>query len=180
MAERAHVTSHEAIAAFRADLIVFLTRARAVLEEVSDEVVRTRFWVQNDQRRAWEREARIRYRKLEEARAELFSAKLSQFQEATDLRLMTMQRAERANREAEAKMGVLKKWGRELENRTDPLVKQVTQFHSFLSTDMGRATAELDRVITALEAYASTAKPPAGTTSAPAASPSAGQGGTPS
>ena len=154
MANRAQVTSIEAVAAFRADLVVFLSRARAVLEEASDEVLRTRLWVQNDQQRLWEGEARVRYRKLEEAKAELFSAQLSKFHESTALCLMAVQRAERANREAETKMTVLKKWDRELENRTDPLVKQVIQFHSFLATDMQRAVAYLDRVIKTLEAYA--------------------------
>ena len=154
MAERAQVTSFEAVESFRADLIVFLSRARAVLEEASDDVVRTRLWVQNDQRRLWEGETRVRYQKLEEVRAELFSAQLSQFHESTALCLMAVQRAERANREAEAKMAVLKKWDRDLENRTDPLVKQVTQFHSFLATDMKRAVAYLDQVVKTLEAYA--------------------------
>jgi hypothetical protein len=154
MAERAQVTSVEAVDSFRADLIVFLSRARAVLEEASDDVLRTRLWVQNDQRRVWENELRVRYRKLEEARAELFSAQLSKFHESTALCLMAVQRAERANREAEAKMAVLKKWDRDLENRTDPLVKQVTQFHSFLATDMKRAVAYLDQVVKTLEAYA--------------------------
>ena len=177
MAERAQVTSVDAVEAFRADLVVYLTKARAVLEEAADEVVRTRLWVQNDQRRHWETELRARYRKLEEARSELFSARLSQFQEATDLRLMTVQRAERANREAEAKMSVLKKWNRELENRTDPLVKQVTQFHSFMVTDMGRALAYLAQAIQALEAYADVAGPGPGPASPPAGSAAPGEGG---
>ena len=166
MAERAQVTSFEAVESFRADLIVFLSRARAVLEEASDEVLRTRLWVQNDQRRLWEGQTRVRYRKLEEARAELFSAQLSQFHESTALCLMAVQRAERANREAEAKMAVLKKWDRELENRTDPLVKQVTQFHSFLTTDMQRAVAYLDQVVKTLEAYAGIPSPGAATAAA--------------
>jgi len=159
MAERAQVTSFEAVESFRADLIVFLSRARAVLEEASDDVLRTRLWVQNDQRRFWEGETRVRYRKLEEARAELFSAQLSQFHESTALCLMAVQRAERTNREAEAKLAILKKWDRELENRTDPLVKQVTQFHSFLATDMKRAVAYLVQVVKSLEAYADVASP---------------------
>ncbi len=166
MADRAQVTSFEAVESFRADLIVFLSRARAVLEEASDDVLRTRLWVQNDQRRLWEGETRVRYQKLEGARAELFSAQLSQFHESTSLCLMAVQRAERANREAEAKMAVLKKWDRELENRTDPLVKQVTQFHSFLATDMKRAVAYLDQVVKTLEAYAGIASPGAATASA--------------
>ena len=72
---------------------------------------------------------------------------------------MAVQRAERAVREAEAKLALLKKWDRELENRTDPLVKQVTQLHGFLTTDMGRAVAYLAQVVKALEAYADVAAP---------------------
>ncbi len=159
MADRAQVTSFEAVESFRADLIVFLSRARAVLEEASDDVLRTRLWVQNDQRRLWEGETRVRGRKLEEARAELFNARLSQFQESTLLQAMAVQRAERAVREAEAKLALLKKWGRDLENRTDPLVKQVTQLHGFLTIDMGRAVAYLVQVVKALEAYADVATP---------------------
>ena len=159
MAERAQVTSVEAVEMFRADLIVFLSKARAILDEASDDVMRTRLWVQNDQRRNWDNEGRIRYRKLEEARAELFSAQLSKFSESTALCLMAVQRAERANREAEAKLSVLKKWDRELENRTDPLVKQVTQFHGFLTTDLPRAIAYLAQVVKTLEAYAGVPTP---------------------
>ena len=175
MADRAQVTSFEAVTAFRSDLIVFLSRARAVLEEASDEILRTRSWVQNDQRQLWEGQERLRYRKLEEARAELFSAQLSQFNESTSLCLMAVQRAERANREAEAKMAVLKKWDRELENRTDPLVKQVTQFHSFLTTDMSRAVAYLDNVVKALEAYAGVPTPGAPTAPIPTGTKPAGE-----
>jgi hypothetical protein len=159
MADRAQVTSFEAVESFRADLIVFLSRARAVLEEASDDVLRTRLWVQNDQRRLWEGETRVRYQKLEEARAELFNARLSQFQDSTLLQTMAVQRAERAAREAEAKLALLKKWDRELENRTDPLVKQVTQLHGFLTIDMGRAVAYLVQVVKSLEAYADVATP---------------------
>jgi hypothetical protein len=159
MSERAQVTSVEAVEAFRADLIVFVSKVRAVIEEASDEVLRTRLWVQNDQRRLWEGETRVRERKLEEARAELFNARLSQFQESTLLQTMAVQRAERAAREAEAKLALLKKWDRDLENRTDPLVKQVTQLHGFLTIDMGRAVAYLVQVVKSLEAYADVAAP---------------------
>ncbi len=76
-----------------------------------------------------------------------------------------VQRAERANREARAKMAVLKKWDRELENRTDPLLKQVTQLQWFLASDMARAVAYLAQVVRTLEAYADVARP--GTSAAP-------------
>ena len=55
MAEHAQVTSVEAIESFRASLLVFLSKVRPTLEEVSDEVLRLQFWLQNDQRRHWEK-----------------------------------------------------------------------------------------------------------------------------
>ena len=165
MVERAQVTSVEAVESFRADLIVFQSRARVVLEEACDEVLRARVWVQIDRRRYWTAEARRRSQTLEKTRADLSSARLSQFQESTTLHLMTMQQAERANREARAKVAILKKWDRGLENRTDPLLKQVNQLQWFLARDMARAVAYLARVVRTLEAYAEVAR--SGTSAAP-------------
>jgi hypothetical protein len=154
MAEKAQVTSIEAIEAFRAKLIVFLGQARPVLEEVGNELTRTQNWLQNDQRRFWETELRRRERRLEEAKQELFNASLSSLQSGTTaLQQMAVQRAQRAVREAEAKLGVLKKWEAELENRTAPLKKQTEQLHGFLATDMVRAVAYLDQILRTLDAY---------------------------
>jgi len=159
MAERAQVTSVEAVESFRASLIVYLKSARATLEEACDEILRARSWVQDDRRPHWENEKRVRGRKLEETRAELFSARLSKFHDSTALQLLAVQRAERAIREGEAKLTVIKKWHRELENQTDPLLKQLNQLQGFLTTDMGRAVAYLAQVVRTLEAYASVTAP---------------------
>jgi hypothetical protein len=153
MAERAQVTSVEAIESFRASLILFLSKVRPTLEEVSDEVMRMQFWLQSDQRRHWESELRRRGRKLEEAKQEMFNTALSHLQEATALQHMAVQRAERAVREAEDKMDTVKRWERALEDRTAPLVKQLEEFHGFLTIDMGKAVAQLVQIVKALEAY---------------------------
>src|SRR5258708_3574762 len=123
MADKAQITSVEAIESFRAKLIEFLGHARPVLDEIANEVTRTRLWLQNDQRMFWEHQLRLRERRLEEAKQELFNARLSQLQEATALHYMAVQRTQRAVQEAEAKLGSLKKWDRELENRAAPLLK---------------------------------------------------------
>jgi len=159
MADKAQITSVEAIEAFRAKLVVFLGQARPALEEVGNEMARTRQWLQHEQRAFWERELRLRARKLEEAQQELFNAKLSKFQESTALHLMTVQRAQRAIQEAEAKLNVLKRWERELENRSSPLLKQTEQLHGFLAMDMVRAIAYLEQALTALDAYRNIAAP---------------------
>ncbi|HEV2434717.1 MAG TPA: hypothetical protein VG077_01845 [Verrucomicrobiae bacterium] len=153
MAAQAQVTSVEAIESFRASLIVFLSKVRPTLEEVSDEVMRLQFWLQNDQRRHWESELRKRGLKLEEAKRELFNTALSHLQEATALQHMAVQRAQHAVGDAEHKLDTLKRWERGLEDRTAPMVKQLEEFQGFLTVEMGRAVTQLVQTIKALEAY---------------------------
>jgi hypothetical protein len=159
MAEQAQITSVEAIESFRAALIVFTGQARAALEEVSSEVLRARLWLENDQRRLLENELRIRVLKLEQARQELFNARLSNFQVPTSLQQMAVNRAQRAVREVEEKLARVKKWDRELENRSDPLIKQIEQFHNFLTAEMPKAVAGLAQTVKTLDAYAGAALP---------------------
>ena len=160
MPGQAKITSVEAIELFRAALILFTSQARPALEEVSSEVVRTRLWLENDQRRYWENELRVRSRKLEQAQQELFNARLSQFQESTSLQHMAVHRAQHAVREAEEKLAAAEKWDRELENRAAPLLKEVEQLHGFLTAEMPKAVAYLAQVVRALDAYADAGGPP--------------------
>jgi hypothetical protein len=159
MPTQAQITSVEAIAAFRAELVVYLAAMRPALEEVTSEVLRTRMWLQDDRRRFWEQELRKRSRRLEDAKQELFTASMSKLGEATSLQQMGVQRAQRAMHEVEEKLSVIKKWDRELDDRTGPPVKQIEQLHGFLSVEMTRAVAYLDQVLTALDAYKSVAPP---------------------
>jgi chromosome segregation ATPase len=174
MATQAQITSVEAIELFRAALIVFTSQARPALEEISGEMTRTRLWLQNDQRRFWENERRIRSKKLEQAQQELFSARLSQFQESTSLLMMAVHRTQHAVREAEEKLARLKRWDRELENRAAPLLKEVEQLHGFLTAEMPRAVAYLGQVVRTLDAYAEAGSPAGG---GGAAAPGAEPGG---
>ena len=174
MATQAQITSVEAIELFRAALIVFTSQARPALEEVSGEMTRTRLWLQNDQRRFWENERRVRSKKLEQAQQELFTARLSQFQESTSLLMMSVHRAQNAVRLAEEKLTRLKQWDRELENRSAPLLKEVEQLHGFLTSEMPRAIAYLGQVVRTLDAYAEAASPSGG---GGAAAPGAAPGG---
>jgi len=160
MPGQAQITSVEAIAAFRAELLVYLAAMRPALEEVTTEVLRTRSWLQDDRRRFWEMEMRKRLRQLEDAKQELFTASLSKFAEATSLQQMAVQRAQRAVRATEEKLTVIKKWDRDLDDRTGPPVKQIEQLHGFLSVEMIKAVAYLDQVLKALEAYQNVAPPP--------------------
>jgi hypothetical protein len=97
---------------------------------------------------------------------------MSLIQTATAAQQLDVRRAQQAVREAEEKLALLKKWNRELENRTAPLVKQVEQLQGFLSADLTKAVAYLAQVVKTLEAYASVS-PGGGET--PAAAPASGE-----
>jgi hypothetical protein len=138
-------------------LIIYLSKARPALEEMAGEVLRTKHWLQNDQRRLWEGEMKARKKKLERAQAELFSVSMSKFQEVSSAQQLLMHKAKAACEEADKKLVMLKRWDKELDNRADPMVKQVDQFQSFVTSEMPKAIAYLGQVIKSLEAYAEVA-----------------------
>lgn len=161
MPDQARVSSIEAIATFRARLLVFLTKARPALEEISGEVLRTRQWLQNDQRIHWEGQVRQRAKKLETAQHELYSSRIARLREVSTAEQAAVNKAKRAVEEAEAKLRTLKHWNREFDSRVDPMIKQIEKLHTFLIHDLGRATAHLTELLKALDAYASTGLPSA-------------------
>lgn len=153
MPGQAQITSVEAIEAFRAQLVIYLAQMRPALDEISGEVMRTRAWLEDDRRRFWLQEMRARSRKLEDARQELFTASMSKLGGSASFQQMAVQRAQREVRLAEEKLTVIKKWDRDLDNKTAPLVKQMEQLHGFLAVEMDRAVAYLDQALRALAAY---------------------------
>ena len=77
MTSGAKVGSVEALDSFRSSLIVYISKARPSLEEIGAEVMRSRMWLENDQRIHWETQVRRRAQTLETARQELFAAGIS-------------------------------------------------------------------------------------------------------
>jgi hypothetical protein len=151
--------------AFRASLILYVSKARPALEEVSAEAVRVRLWLENDRRVHWEAQVRRRRNVLEQARQALSSARMSSLPQASSSEQMAVQRAKRALDEAEAKLKMLKYWKREFDNRVEPLVNQLQKLHTFLAHDLNKATAYLTEIINTLAEYAGTPPPAITTTS---------------
>ena len=178
MPERAHVTSVDSLESFRASLIIYLSKARPVLEEVSADVVRTRLWLENDQRTYWENQVRLRTRELEQAQQALFSAKMGTLRQETAAEQLAVHRARRARDDADSKLKVLKKWSREYDSRVQPLVKQIEKLQTVLSNDMVKAVASLTQSVNSLADYTAKAPPPAASgASQPAAEVPAGNRG---
>jgi hypothetical protein len=159
MANRVNVTSVEAIEAFRASLIVYITKARPTLEEVNAEIVRLRIWVQTTQRTEWEAHFKKRYRILEEAKAALFRSRLSNLSEVSAAEIQAVNKAQRAVNEAEDKLRMLRKWDRDFENQTEPIARQLEKLQTFLADDLGKAVIYLSQTLASLHAYAGIVAP---------------------
>jgi hypothetical protein len=153
MADTAHITSVESIEAFRAALIVYLSKTRPVLEDACDEVTRTREWLRSDRRIFWEAQVRRRQNELQQAQQALFSAGLSNLRPATSAELAAVQQARRALTKAEEKLKVVKRWALDLDSRCGPLVKQLEQLRTLLGHDVPKAAIYLAQVINTLDAY---------------------------
>lgn len=152
MATQAKVTSLDALETFRAALIVFLTKARRALDEVSDEIRRTRQWLENDRRPHWEGEIRRRSRALDQAQQELFSARLSEFMEAST-RQLAVRKAKLAVAEAEGKLRAVKFWNQKYDSAAEPLARGIDGLRHFLEHDMPGAVSYLVQVQKILESY---------------------------
>ena len=168
MPDKAKVTSLEALESFRASLIVYLERAKRALDEISEEVMRTRFWIQGDRREHWQREIRRRAKQLDEKQQELFSAELANLREVTDAERHAVMQAKRALNEAQARLDVVKKWNREYDSRVEPLAKEVDKLRDVLVSHMGKAVVYLTQVNKTLGEYAEIAPRETGSTKIPA------------
>jgi chromosome segregation ATPase len=154
MPQRANVRSVDAIEAFRSQLVVYLSQARPALDEISAEVVRTRLWLENEQRLQLEHQLLRRRKQLEEAQQALFSSRLGILKKETAVEQMAVHKAKRALEETEGKLRVLKKWVHEFDTRVQPLLKQVEKLQTVLTNDMTQALAYLSQTIQTLSAYA--------------------------
>jgi hypothetical protein len=154
MADQAKVTSLDALEHFRSSLIVFINRAQSSVDEVLDEVRRTRLWLLNDQRFLWEREIRKRQKLLDSAKTELMSARMSGLREVTSPQENAVRKAKEALNEAEEKLRNVKRWTRDYEHAIDPLTRKIESLRYFLDHDLPKGLAFLVQAQRTLESYA--------------------------
>jgi hypothetical protein len=167
MPDQAHVSSVDAVDLFRAALLVYVSKARPVLEDACDEVSRMRQWLQTSQRIHWENEVRKRTRILENAQQALLSANIANLREPGMAEKLAVTKAKRALTEAEDKLKQVKRWNRDFDQQVGPLVKQLEQVRTMLVNDMPKAAVHLSQVVKTLDAYANVAPSSAGIPSLP-------------
>jgi len=153
MPERAKVHSVEVIEAFRASLIVYLEKARGALDDISDDVMRTRIWLQDEQRSHWEAQVKRRTRALQTKQAALFDARLSFMERSGMVEAAEVRKAKQSLEDANESLQTVKKWLRQYDSRVMPLAKDVDKLRDVLDQQMGKAVAYLGQVVKTLEAY---------------------------
>lgn len=156
MDTQARITDTDALENLRSALIVFQARAKRAVDEVLDEVRRTKRWLEQEKRDYWENQIRVRERKLEQAEQELFNAKLSEWRDsiAREKAIVTKMRVMVA--EAQEKLKAVKFWDRNFEGMVEPLSKGLMGLREFLDQDLPRGIWQVTDSIKALDAYAET------------------------
>ena len=183
MPGQAHVASVAALDEFRAKLIVYLSKAGRVLDDVRQEVVATRIWLQMDRQLHWKLEVKKRGQRLSRAEAELLSARLSGHPSVIQERRMEVQRARAAVAEAEQTLARVKSWLRQYETQVESRLKAVNQLRQVLTQDMKKAAVFLETAGDTLSEYANlppTKQGGAANVTPPAADPGASQDRLPS
>ncbi len=152
---QANVTSIEALDLFRSSMVVYLDKAGTCLDEVTQEVKRTRHQLENEKIVFWKLELRKRNTALDLARSEHFSARLtnSGTTGATG-KQVAVRRATEKKREAEDKLRLIKKWIRNYDSEIEPLAKKVDSLRQTMLFDLPNAVAFLEQAARTLSEYA--------------------------
>ena len=155
MAEKAHVTDVETLERFRTSLMLFIEKASSSLDEVSEEVKRTRIWLQSEQKLNLDREMWRKKKDLEQLEAEYFSARLSKMaQKKTGIQMM-MNKKRREIRELEDKMRAVSAWLRHYDSKVEVEARKVDKLRSMMDSEMGRAVQFLNEAAKNLHEYSS-------------------------
>ncbi len=168
MPQSAKVTSIEALDNFKASLIVYLEKSAGLLDEIGEDVVRTRVWLQTDRQMHWRNQVRQRSRELAAAEQELLTARLSGMPEAVKARRMTVDKAKLALQQAVDGLNRVKRWIRQYETQVESHAKVVNQLRHARTYDRIKAVGFLERAAATLADYAGLSPPVPANTGAPA------------
>lgn len=162
MADQARISNLDAIESFRSALIVFISKTRQSLEMTQDAVKKTRAWLQTEQPAFWAAQIRQRQKKLDQANAELMSARMSEFVDTPSVQQMAVRKAKAALEEAQAKLERTKAWARDYDRTVDPMARKLDALRDFVDNDLALATSYLAEIQKILQAYNETPASAAG------------------
>jgi hypothetical protein len=125
-----------------------------LLDDVNDDVVRTRVWLQSDRLPYWKKQVWLRQKELAIADQELMTARLSDMPEATQARRMAVNKCKAALRETEERFECVKKWLKHYGSTIEPKTKVVVHMRQLVDQDLLKAVAFLQNAASTLTDYA--------------------------
>lgn len=153
----ARLTSIEALDTFRAALIVYREKAGRIVEDLGQDVVRTRIWLETDRAAHWDRQVRLRAAAEAQAQQELLTARLAQDPGAVQERRKALERAQRARQEAEGKRDRVRHWLRRYPTDVEAQAYTLRRLQHLLAYDLGKAVSFLETAAATLADYAALA-----------------------
>jgi len=153
MAQKAHVTSIETLDKLRVALLIFIEKATLVLDEVSEEVKRTRIWLQVEQGPLIARMQKQRMKELDMFQQELYTARMSALNETKTGYQQRVNKKRKQLRDLEDKMRTVKKYIRNFDSEVEPVAKKVEKLRSVIDVEMKAAVIFLTKSVKILEAY---------------------------
>ncbi len=160
MSDQVKISSIDALEAFRADLIQYISKARVALEDMEGDVRRTQTWLDTDRVQHWGGQIKHWMKMLHQAEQELYSANLTNPQASNAFQKMSVLKAKRKLEEAEGKMRLVKHWRQTFENRATPLLRQLDPMFHLVGQQLPKGVFSLGEAIKALQAYAEKSPPP--------------------
>jgi hypothetical protein len=158
---QAHVTSIEALAAWKDSLGVFAAEGRDALVAVEMEVRRAVDWLE-DQTKLWHAEVRKSEELVVQAKAELTRRKMlpivGKHPDCTEQE-KALRRAQARLEAAEAKLETCRRWQPRLRKAIEEYEGTARPLSGWLEHDLPRACAALEQRIDALERYVGTPGP---------------------
>ena len=158
MANQAKVGSLDSIKSFRTSLVIFIERMTNALDDVGDEVKRTRNWILDEQVNYWRSMKRQWEKKLDQAEQELYSTRLSTMHSTNTEAQMNVRRATQKVDEIDGKIRTVQKWARDYDSIVEPLARRLDTYRDLLSTKYPKAIFQIDKTIETIESYAEISK----------------------
>lgn len=155
--QSAKVTSLDALARFREELLSFCSLGKSAIGEAERELDRTMQWLERDQATYWKGQYNKRKQKLAEANEALRKKQLYRGPSGTKSSAVFEQKAVKqakaAVEEAELKLKNIKRWYQELKRQGMLFRGQAQGAMSQFENDLPQAATRLERMMAALTDY---------------------------
>lgn len=170
MATPAHVTSIEALHAFRGAMIRFGEEATAAVDSLRQETLRTIEWIEDDRPAYWKLQLKKSFDGVAQARTQLEIAQMRAFEGQGSSCIEEKKQLTSAKRRlqfAEEQIHVVRQWAIKLQHESDDFRGRTSHLEALLKRELPLAIAKLQRMAESLDRYAERLPRPSTSDSSP-------------